>query len=111
VNDLGGGEYTVVSNDKSVRTVFDPLYPYNHKHLIETHFDYVFKKELIENTDYNIYNKGSNYYVSTPEDQEVIMVAYRLYQSNVESIQVKAELRSADHVTIPFIEKLIIRLA
>lgn len=111
VTDLGSGEYAIDSADGNVRTVYDPLHPYNHKHIIETYFDYVFKKELIENIDYNIYNKDSNYFISTTEDQGTVMAGYRLYQSNINSVQIKAELKSMDHITIPFIEKIIIRLA
>lgn len=111
VTDLGGGEFAVESSEGLVRTVFDPVYPYNHKSIIETSFDYIFQKELIENDDYNIYNKGSGYQVSTYEDNGTLLAAYRLYESNVNSIQVKAELQSVDYVTIPFIEKIIIRLA
>lgn len=111
VTDLGGGEFAVESSTGLVRTVFDPVYPYNHKSIIETSFDYIFKKELIENDDYNIYNKDSGYQVSTYEDNGTLLAAYRLYESNVNSIQIKAELQSVDYVTIPFIEKIIIRLA
>lgn len=111
VTDLGGGEFAVESSTGLVRTVFDPVYPYNHKSIIDTSFDYIFKKELIENDDYNIYNKDSGYQVSTYEDNGTLLAVYRLYESNVNSIQVKAELQSVDYVTIPFIEKIIIRLA
>ncbi|RLA68368.1 MAG: hypothetical protein DRQ78_00825 [Epsilonproteobacteria bacterium] len=109
--DIGNGEYAVESNDGAVRTVFDPLYPYNHKYIIEKEFDYVFRQELIEKEDYNLYNKDSEYHLSTMKSHENIIIAYRLHQSSVNSIQLKAELRSEDSVTIPYIEKTIIRLA
>ncbi|RLA68537.1 MAG: hypothetical protein DRQ78_00175 [Epsilonproteobacteria bacterium] len=109
--DIGNGEYAVESDDGTVRTVFDPLYPYNHKYIIEKEFDYIFEQELIEKEDYNLYNKDSEYYLSTMESYDNIIIAYRLHESNVNSIQLKAELQSGDFVTIPYIEKIIIRLA
>jgi len=109
--DIGNGEYAVEDDDGSVRTVFDPLYPYNHKYIIEKEFDYVFQEELIEKEDYNLYNKDSGYYLSTTKSYENIIIAYRLHESSVNSIQLKAELQSEDFVTIPYIEKIIIRLA
>ncbi|RLA68384.1 MAG: hypothetical protein DRQ78_00740 [Epsilonproteobacteria bacterium] len=111
ITDIGNGEYAVESDDGSIRTVLDSLYPYNHKYIIEKEFDYIFEKELIEKEDYNLYNKDSGYYLSTTESYDNIIIAYRLHESNVNSIQLKAELQSGDFVTIPYIEKIIIRLA
>ena len=111
VTDLGNGEFAVESTTGAVHTVFDPLYPYNHKNILETKFDYILRKELIENVDYNIYNSGNGYQVKTYQDNGLLLAAYRLYEANVKTIQLKAELRSGDNVTIPSIEKIIIRLA
>jgi len=111
ITDIGNGEYAVESDDRSIRTVFDPLYPYNHKYIIEKEFDYVFEQELIEKEGYNLYNKDSEYHLSTTKSHDNIIIAYRLHKSSVNSIQLKAELQSEDSVTIPYIEKIIIRLA
>jgi len=111
ITDIGNGEYAVESDDGSIRTVFDSLYPYNHKYIIEKEFDYIFEKELIEKEDYNLYNKDSEYHLSTTKSHDNIIIAYRLHESSVNSIQLKAELQSEDSVTIPYIEKIIIRLA
>lgn len=109
--DIGNGEFSVESDDGSIRTVYDPIYPYNHKYLLERGFDFIFEKELIEKEDYNIYNKDSQYFVSTHKEHEDIIIAYRLHESTVNSIKVKVDLQSEDFITIPNLEKIIIRLA
>lgn len=111
VKDLGSGEFAVEGTDGLVRTVFDPIYPYNHRYLVDFYFDLVFGKELIDKDDYNIYNKDSDYFVSTSNIHDEIIISYRLHESSVGSVKLKAELQSRNPIDIPFIHKIIVRLA
>ena len=111
VKHLGGGEYSVTGIDGVFRTVYDRLYPYNHKNIIEESFDMLFKKELTLNMEYTKAKKKEGYRIITSKDEGDIFCAYRLYTTNLSSIQVKAVLESKDNISIPFIEKITIRAA
>jgi hypothetical protein len=105
------GEYVVKDDQGNTKSIFDPTYPHNNKILADTVFDFLFKRELIEKDSYTLYNNGSGYHISTGSNYDEVIVAYRLHQSNANSVKIKAELKSLDKTTIPYIEKLLIRLA
>ena len=107
----GNGEYSVTDADGGIRIVADPLYPYNQKLLIEDIFDLLFYDELIEKDDYTLYNGGSGYNLSTSLEYDEVMVSYRVHRSNVNSLKVRAEMASRDKTTIPYIERILIRMS
>jgi len=113
VVDLNNGEYSITTSENKVITVYDPLYPYNHKYIIEKDFDYIFQKEIYLEKDFNIHRsqdgKGST--ISTISSYENLIIAYRLHKTDVNSIQIKAEMTNNELHLIPYIEKIILRLA
>lgn len=105
------GEYSITDKSGAVRMIADPLYPYNHKILVEDNFDLLFKKELIEKRDYTLYNSQANYNLSTYQKYNEIIVSYRLHQSNAGFFKLRAEMSSEDKTTMPYIERALIRMS
>jgi hypothetical protein len=110
VNEVNG-EYSVTDNQGVVRVIADPLYPYNHKIIVEDSFDLLFKKELIEKQDYTLYNSQAIYNLSTYEKYNEIIVSYRLHQSNASHFKLRAEMKSSDKTTMPYCERALIRMS
>jgi hypothetical protein len=104
------GEYIVKDDLGTLRTIHDPLYPYNHKMIISQIFDFLFYRELIEKDDYTLYNNETGFNVSTLVPHEEVIIAYRLYEEKLTKLKLRAEMKSLDKNTIPYIEKAFIRL-
>ena len=107
----GDGEYSVTGEDGIFRTIYDSLWPLNHKIIVEEQFDIILKKELMPNTGYTKAKTGDGYRIVTEKDEGEIICAYRLYSDEMASVQIKAVLKSRDNISIPFIEKITIRAA
>lgn len=105
------GEYVIKDSEGNTRSISDPLYPYNHKMIVESSFDYLFSRELIEKDGYTLYNNQNGYKIATTESHNEVIIVYKLHVSNASSLKLRAELSSIDKTTIPYIEKAIIRLA
>lgn len=110
VTDDGNGNYTV-KDDQGSRTVSDPLFPNNNKIKIEKAFDLLFAKELIEKKDYTLYNNGSIYSLLTSKKYSEVIMSYRLHRTNADLIKIRAEMTSLDKTTIPYIERILIRMS
>lgn len=97
----------------SLFTLYDQLYPYNYKRNLEESFDFLFEDELIEKTDYYLYNKDSTYFIRTNKKHSNINLVYRLYVTSltedVNSFRVMAKLKSLDKITIPYIERILVK--
>lgn len=104
------GEFDVKDSEGNIVKVYDPLWPYNHKLLIEENFDFLFREELFEKIDYTIYNSDSNFKISTNKEYKEILIIYKLYQSEMSKVKIRAKLKSLDNTTIPYIEKIMLRL-
>ncbi len=104
------GEYTLRDDTGTLRTIHDPLHPYNHKLIIQKEFDFLFYMELIEKDDYTLYNNETGFNVSTHSPHEEIIITYRLYEDRLTKLKLRAEMKSLDKNTIPYIEKAFIRL-
>lgn len=108
--DENDGEYYIKSEEGDTALVFDPLWPNNHKVIIEKSFDFLFSKELFEKTDYTLYNNQDNINVSTAKEHEELLIVYRLHQSETSTVKIRAKMKSIDNTSIPYIEKILIRL-
>jgi hypothetical protein len=105
------GEYVVVDSLGITRTAIDPLFPYNHKLIVESLFSSLFYDELIEKDDYTLYNNDTGFNITTSIPHDEIIITYRLYQEKLSNIRLRVEMKSLDKNTIPYIEKAFIRLA
>lgn len=106
---VNGPEYTVKDEEGTLRTVLDPLFPYNHKIVCDNAFDFIFGSQLFEKYDYSLYNNGTDYIISMPVEHKEVLICYRLQKQSVSTVKVKAEMESLDKVTIPYIERILIR--
>lgn len=105
------GEYLVTDANGNQRNVTDFLYPFNHKVLVESAFDFILHKELSPRRDYTIYSADTGYRIATPEAHNEVLVVYQLHSAFVSNVKIKATLVSKNKTSIPYIGKLILRLA
>jgi hypothetical protein len=107
------GIYTLVDRTGAIFLIQDNLYPYNLKQNIENAFDFLFKTELIENTDFYIYNNPSDNTnnIITYKPYNNLYIAYRLFESDTQGLtfRIKADYTSLDSLTIPYTERIIVR--
>lgn len=104
-----GPDYKIKDTEGNLYTITDPLFPYNHRILIDFNFNFVFKTQLVENIDYSLYNTSIDYVLSLPQQHSEVILAYRLQNKSISSLKIKADMQSLDKVTIPYIERILIR--
>lgn len=106
----GSGETILAQNSNGdTVTIFDPLYPYNHKRISDTIFDHIFKNRLTEKDSYNIHSNGTGFKITTSDLHEEVIICYRLHIAELKNIRIRAEMMSENGSTVPYIEKIILR--
>lgn len=106
------GLYAIDDGNGNLVTIQDSKYPNNHKVIVESQFDEVFSDELRDIKDFSWYLNADGTYSlhSTKHYSDGIYIIYRPYTSFLNTIKVKAVMRSNDKTTLPTISKMMLRL-
>lgn len=107
------GLYTIDDGRGNEVTVADPKFPNNHKVTVESQFDAVFADELKLDVNYQWYlNDDQSYSIHTRNEyHEGLYIVYRPHSKILNTVKLKAVMKSNDKITIPVIQKIMLRLS
>lgn len=102
------GDYNLQNkNTKALTNISDIYYPFNIKLNIELIADFIFSTQLIEPTDFSIYNSR----IRTKIHKDLYLV-YRLLEEDASgfTLRIKGIYKSLNKLTIPFTDRFNLRL-